>query len=215
MGLAVAAGLNFYAEEYTIGSADMQVLWKDGQSQKLIEQGGWDYVVLQPYWSSYDDTHTIMADEQNYTGLFDALIKQKNPGARTVIYATWTGSWGATSDNQYDYNKEEVGDIGKMLIAAQVGALPVKVGDAWQALYSRYPFDNKSSSQVPLYGPDGNHPTNTGHYYVANVIYVALTGVDPRGNTYRPPAASASQQDGGVVSDTNAAITQGMAWELK
>ena len=204
MGLARAAGLNFYAEKYTIGGADLSTLWNDPVSLQIIQQGGWDYVVLEPFWHAYG---TITKEQELvYAQKFDAEIKKI--GAKTVIFCTWALGWAATGDNQYDYNQEETADLGNLWMAQQLGALAVKAGDAWQVLYGRYPYDG-STSQIPLYESDGCHPTNTGHYFTAALFLIALTGVDPVGNTYLPPPSP------DAASPANAAILQALAWERR
>jgi hypothetical protein len=211
MGLAKAAGLNFYAEEYTIGGSNLKQHWEasDQESLKRIQAGGWDYVVLEPFWHAYGSI--TKEQELVYAQYFDAEIKKQKTGAKTVIYCTWAIGWGATSDSPYDYNKEETADLGNLWMAQQLGALVVRVGDAWQVAYSRYPYDPATSSPqtMPLYASDGVHPTNTGHYFTAALFLIALTGVNPTGNTYLPPLSP------DAVSQDNATKLQKLAWELR
>jgi len=48
------------------------------------------------------------------------------------------------------------------------------VGEAWRAAWRRDP-------DVPLYGPDGFHPTPTATYLAALVIYQQVSGRSPIG----------------------------------
>jgi hypothetical protein len=48
------------------------------------------------------------------------------------------------------------------------------VGEAWRAAWRRDP-------EMPLYGPDGFHPTATGTYLAALVIYQQISGRSPVG----------------------------------
>jgi len=221
MGLAQTAKLNFYAEEYTYGGADLQRLWNEhyddippkpdypdptstGPSPSLlkIQEGGWDYVVLEPFWHAYG--RISKEQELVYAQDFDAAIKKT--GARTVIFSTWALGWAAvgkpTDANLWDYHNEETADTGNHWMAQQLGALEVRVGDAWQVSYIRYP-------SILLYESDGSHPNNTGHYFTAALFLIALVGVDPTGNTYIPPASP------DAVSTSDAATMQALAWELK
>jgi hypothetical protein len=204
MGLAQAAGLDFYAEEYTIGGSNLKQHWdaSDQASLKNIQAGGWDFVVLEPFWHAYGSI--TKEQELVYAQYFDAEIKKI--GARTVIFSTWALGWAAvgkpTDANLWDYNHEETADIGNHWMAQQLGALEVRAGDAWQVSYLRYP-------SILLYESDGCHPNNTGHYFTAALFLIALTGVDPTGNTYLPPPSP------DAVSTTDAALMRALAWELR
>jgi hypothetical protein len=48
------------------------------------------------------------------------------------------------------------------------------VGEAWRGAWRRDP-------EMPLYGPDGFHPTPTATYLAALVIYQQITGRSPVG----------------------------------
>lgn len=204
MGLAQAAGMDLYAEEYTIGASDLIDHWvaADQTSLTMIQQGTWDFVVLQPFWHAYGTI--TAAEELVYAQYFDTEIKAK--GAQTVVFSTWALGDAAigkpTDANLWDYNNEERADIGNHWIAQQLGALEVRVGDAWQVSYLRYP-------SLQLYASDHVHPTNLGHYFTAALFLIAITGVSPVGNSYLPPASP------DAVSTTDAATLQALAWELK
>lgn len=205
MGMARAAGLNFYAEEYTIGASDLRDHWEaaDKASLEKIQEGGWDFVVLQPFWHAYGDI--TKEQELVYAQYFDAAIKAQKQGARTVVFCTWalgSAATGKPSDsNLWDYNNEERADLGNLWMAQQLGALPVRVGDAWQESFLQYPAIN-------LYASDTVHPSAPGHFFTAALFLAALTGTDPTGNTYRP------SDPNDVVSNGDAAKLLPLAWVL-
>jgi hypothetical protein len=58
--------------------------------------------------------------------------------------------------------------------AEDVNGILFPVGEAWRAAWRRDP-------DVPLYGPDGFHPTPTATYLAALVIYQQVTGRSPVG----------------------------------
>ncbi len=65
------------------------------------------------------------------------------------------------------------------------------VGEAWLAAWRRDP-------SVPLYGPDGFHPTPTATYLAALVIYQQVTGRSPAG---LPALTPMSDQRARVLQD--------------
>jgi hypothetical protein len=65
-----------------------------------------------------------------------------------------------------------------------VGGMLLPVGEAWRIAWRR-------DSGVPLYGPDGFHPTPTATYLAALVIYQQISGRSPVG---LPAAASMSAE---------------------
>ncbi|MGH3078260.1 MAG: hypothetical protein ACRDPZ_08750, partial [Gaiellaceae bacterium] len=56
--------------------------------------------------------------------------------------------------------------------AVAAGATLLPVGAAWQAAWRRDP-------ELPLYGPDGFHPSELATALAALVVYAGLTGADP------------------------------------
>ena len=58
--------------------------------------------------------------------------------------------------------------------AESVTGMLMPVGEAWRGAWRRDP-------DVPLYGPDGFHPTPTGSYLAALVIFQQITGRSPVG----------------------------------
>ena len=58
--------------------------------------------------------------------------------------------------------------------AEDVSGMLLPVGEAWRGAWRRDP-------EVPLYGPDGFHPTPTATYLAALVIYQQITGRSPVG----------------------------------
>ena len=58
-------------------------------------------------------------------------------------------------------------------IGAAVGGLFFPAGEAWRTAWA-------SDPQLPLYGPDGYHPSELGTYLAALVVYEEITGNDSR-----------------------------------
>jgi hypothetical protein len=122
----------------------------------VIRQGRWDYVVLQQGPTSqqiYRDT-LILA-----TKLLDPDIRAA--GARTAELMVWPASSNLSS---FD------GVLQSCLEAARaVDGLCLPSGQAWRAAWAVDPA-------LPLYGPDGFHPSELGTYLAALVVYEGITG---------------------------------------
>jgi len=97
-----------------------------------------------------------------YTRRFDAEIKKA--GARTALYMVWP-SYARRGD---------FAGVSQSYAAAgnDVKALLLPAGDAWRAAWATDPA-------LPLYGPDGFHPSPMGTYLAALVIYEQIFASAP------------------------------------
>lgn len=133
-----------------------------GQSDALaaIQREGWDYVVLQQGPTSqalFRDT-LILATRQ-----LNPYIRAA--GARSAQLMTWPSSG---QPSLFDAVR-----LSSRLAAEAVGGVMMPAGEAWRAALEADP-------SLPLYGPDGFHPSELGTYLVALVVYEAITGRDTR-----------------------------------
>ena len=134
----------------------------EGSSNALdvIRQGGWNYLVLQQGPSALPlsrDT-LILA-----TRLLAAEIRAV--GARTALLMVWPeSSRFAVFDDVRDSYRAAADDVGGLFLPA---------GEAWRTAWVADP-------QLPLYGPDGYHPSELGTYLAALVVYEGITGNDSR-----------------------------------
>jgi hypothetical protein len=126
----------------------------------VIAQGGWNYVVLQqgPSALSLSRDTLLLATR--------VLARQiRAVGARTALLMVWPeSSRFAVFDDVRDSYRTA---------AADVRGLFLPVGEAWRTGWAVDP-------QLPLYGPDGYHPSELGTYLTALVVYEAITGNDAR-----------------------------------
>jgi hypothetical protein len=95
----------------------------------------------------------------DYTKRFDAEIKKA--GARTALYMVWP-----SRQRRGDF---EGSGLSYRAAAEAVGATLLPVGDAWRAALA-------ADVTVPLYAPDDFHPSGSGSYLAALVIYRHLLG---------------------------------------
>jgi hypothetical protein len=143
------------------GGFNLEDHWNQGTAQRRIAEGGWAIVVLQQGPSSLPESQAALRE---WTHRFDTVIRAS--GARTALYMVWPES-----------DRREAFDAVSQSYtraAEDVNGLLFPVGEAWRAAWRRDP-------DVPLYGPDGFHPTPTATYLAALVIYQQVTGRSPVG----------------------------------
>jgi len=126
----------------------------------VVRRGGWDYVLLQQGPTSqqiYRDTLILAAET------LDPDVRAG--GGRTVQLMSWPA---APNRDVFDGVLQSCLDT-----ARAVDGLCFPAGEAWRAAWEQDPT-------LPLYGPDGFHPSPLGTYLAALVVYEGITGHDPR-----------------------------------
>jgi hypothetical protein len=153
--LAGAGGHPLAVESITYGGVSLEDHWARG-TQNQITAGSWRFVVLQQGPSALPDSRVNLRE---WTRRFDAVIRQA--GGLTALYMVWPES----------SRREAFPDVSASyrLAAQDVGGILLPAGDAWLEAWRRDP-------SLPLYGPDGFHPSVTGSYLAALTIYGGLTG---------------------------------------
>ncbi len=132
----------------------------ESNAVEVIQNGDWDYVVLQQGPSSLDlsrDT-LILA-----TRLLDPYIRAA--GGRSALLMVWPES------ARFEFFDEVRASY--QLAAREVDGLFLPAGEAWLGAWTLDP-------QLQLYGSDGYHPSELGTYLAALVVYERITGHDPR-----------------------------------
>jgi len=156
-----AGGTPISTASVVSGGFSLEDHWNQGTAQRRIAERGWSIVVLQQGPSSLPDSQVALRE---WTGRFDTIIRAS--GARTALYMVWPES-----------NRREAFDAVSQSYAraaADVSGMLFPVGEAWRGAWRRDP-------EMPLYGPDGFHPTPTATYLAALVIYQQITGRSPVG----------------------------------
>jgi hypothetical protein len=154
-----------------VGGFSLEDHWNQGIAQRRIAEGGWSIVVLQQGPSSLPESQVALRE---WTKRFDAVIRAS--GARTALYMVWPES---NRRDAFDAVSESYARA-----AEDVSGMLLPVGEAWRGAWRRDP-------EMPLYGPDGFHPTPTATYLAALVIYQQITGRSPVGL----PAATSMAAD--------------------
>lgn len=134
--------------------------WSTGRARQVIREGEWDYVVLQQGPSATEGRPSLL----EYSERFADEIR--GHGAEPALYMVWP-----TRARVFDF--DGVSESYRMA-AERVDGLLLPVGDAWRIAWAR-------DSSLPLYGPDGFHPSPMGSYLGALVMCSGLTGRSPVG----------------------------------
>lgn len=173
------------AATVAVGGATLHDLWEQGQALAHIQQGGWDYVVLQEHsMRPLFDPEGMAAD----VARFDAAIRRG--GARTVLYMTWARAYAPEQQARITAAYRQ--------LAARHQALLAPVGLAWQQA-------RQQPDAPQLYQPDSSHPTLAGSYLAAYVFYAVLYQRSPEG---------LGQPDSSVLTGAQRARFQQIAWGL-
>lgn len=157
--LARAAGRKLACESVARPDYGLEEHWQSGEARGAIARGGWDVVVLQQGPSALPESRRLLVD---YTKRFDAEIKKA--GARTALYMVWPSRQrrGDTEGVSQSYRAA----------AAAVNATLLPAGDAWRDAWA-------IDRDLPLYDADNFHPSGTGTYLAALVVYRHLMGEPP------------------------------------
>ena len=168
----VVSRRQLHAKVVASPGATLQRHWESGAVQVAIQERNWDYVVLQEQSLLPLENKERMYE---FVRLLDKEIKLN--GARTVLFLTW-----ARRDRP---ETQAALDAAFGAIAAELGALVAPVGPAWQIARQRTP-------NLQLYTWDGSHPTPSGSYLTACVLYLTLQPLESQ--CPAPPSDGAAVQ---------------------
>jgi PKD repeat protein len=172
--LALSAGDTVTHSSNTPGGYTFNNHTTNATSLSLIEEGGWDYVVLQE--QSQAPSFPIEQVEDAvfpFATQLDNLIQASNPCAETVFYMTWGRENGDASNCEFwppVCTYEGMDDLLReryMQMAVDNDAIVCAAGAVW-----RYIRENNAS--IDLYQTDGSHPSAVGTYAIACSFYSTL-----------------------------------------
>lgn len=145
------AGPNLALIDHLAGATD---------AARVIQQGGWSYVVLQQGPTTVGICRdTLILGARRFARWVEA------EGGRVALFMPWGARDGRSP---LDASR------GSWLAAARaVNGELLPVGDAWHLALQTHP-------ELPLYGPDGYHPGLPGSLLAALTIYERLSGHDAR-----------------------------------
>jgi hypothetical protein len=147
------------------GGYSLEDHWNAGWARDALRTGSWDVVVMQQGPSALRESEadltvwaTKFADEARAAGTTPALLTVWPESYRKASLVTVIASYRRS--------------------AQAAGALLIPAGKAWRFAWA-------CNRDLPLYGPDGFHPSPLGTYTAALVVYAQLFKRSP----WRAPAA--------------------------
>lgn len=158
-------------EMVTVGGATLKRHWDEGKALEVIRRSKWDYVVLQEQ-STLGPAPLVNNSLQinnpklfyDYARRFDVEIKRT--GAKTVFYMTWARL--NAPETQAALTSAYT------TIATETKSIMAPAGVAWERAL-------KANPELSLHLPDKSHPTPSGSYLAACVLYSTLFGKSPEG----------------------------------
>lgn len=158
---AIAAGaqpaVNIETAMVAAGGYTLEKHWDQGKAQAKIQEGNWDYVVLQEH-STGSKGEATDEGTQRVARQFDELAKKNH--AKTLLYMNWALQ--KTPEDQAKitafYNQ-----LGKDL-----NEVVVPVGLARENAV-------KADPKLNLFVKDGKHPTPAGTYLAACTFFATIT----------------------------------------
>ena len=153
-------------------------------SLPYIQQGDWDYVVLQEQSQllSFPESQ-FMQESYPYAQELCTLVRQYSPDAKIVFYMTWGRKNGDPQNGQYypPLNTYEGMDsllrARYMMMATDNHTCVSPVGAVWHYIRDNYP-------DIELYQSDGSHPSYFGSYVTACSFFTTFTGQNPMNITW-------------------------------
>lgn len=154
------------------------------QSATYIQQGGWDYVVLQEQSQlpSFPDSQ-FYSECYPYAQDLCQMINQYCPEAEPVFYMTWGRKNGDSQNCPYftplcTYEgMDSLLYLRYMIMAEDNEAWVSPVGKLWHYLRDNHP-------EIELYSTDESHPSEAGTYAAACAFYSILFGKNPATLSY-------------------------------
>jgi lysophospholipase L1-like esterase len=152
--LAAATGRKLEYRTVAFGGYNLEDHWDNGEARRALAGGGWDVVVMQQGPSAFPESQ---ADLRLWASRF--AEEARSHGTRPALLTVWPEGWRA------DALPEVIKSYSRAATAARAELLPA--GVAWQLAW-------RCSARAPLYGPDDFHPSPTGTYAAALVVYGRL-----------------------------------------
>jgi hypothetical protein len=152
--LASATGRRLEYRTVAFGGYNLEDHWNNGEARRALARGGWDVVVMQQGPSALPESQ---ADLRLWASRF--AEEARAHGTRPALLTVWPEGWRAAA------LPEVIKSYSRAAAAARAELLPA--GVAWQ-------LASRCNRRAPLYGPDDFHPSPTGTYAAALVVYGRL-----------------------------------------
>jgi hypothetical protein len=157
----IARGLGTELEYRTIapGGTSLEDHWNAGTVPAELASGSWDAVVMQQGPSALPDSQVNLRE---WARRLADLAREH--GTRPALLTVWPESYRSAALPDVISSYANAADA--------AGAELYAAGVAWQSAWKRNPA-------LPLYGPDGFHPSPLGTYLAGLVVAAGLTGQQP------------------------------------
>ncbi|MBS1643883.1 MAG: PKD domain-containing protein [Bacteroidetes bacterium] len=188
--MAVAGGDKLITASSTPGGATLEQHCNNPATLGLINQGNWDYVVLQEQSQlpSFPEGQ-VQFDFYPFAKKLDSLVKLKNTCAKTVFYMTWGRKNGDAANCGFFPPLCTYLGMDSMLqlrytIAADTNhAVISPVARVWRKLRNANPG-------IELYDADESHPSLAGTYAAACSFYSIFFKKNPALVNFNPGLGS-------------------------
>jgi hypothetical protein len=151
-----AGALEIEVRDVSLPDYALEDHWNTPQSIEVLNEGGWDVVILQQGPSSLPENQVNLRE---WATQFADRIREL--GGRPALYMVWPDN---TRLDFFDAVSQSYRDAAE---AADAELYPA--GEAWRAAW-------RADPSLPLYDADGFHPSAMGSYLAALTIYHGLTG---------------------------------------
>ena len=172
--LAQDQSRDIQSTEFTSGGARIQNHWNNASVIQAIQQGGFDFIVIQGQSQEVAFPQgQFMNEVYPYAQKLDSLFKAFNPDGKVVFFMTWGYRYGDQMNCQFyppfctyeSMSQELYNNYRQMALDFNSGVAPI--GAAW-----RYSI-NLDSNYV-LHSSDNSHPSYDGSYLAACVLYSSI-----------------------------------------
>lgn len=151
-----ANGTPIVTRSVAYGNHSLEDHWARGDARDALASGEWDVVVMQQGPSSLPENQENL---KQWVGTF--ADEARAHGTASAVYQVWPSAGRSAAFPAVVSGYAEA--------AEAAGAALLPAGAAWQAAWAHQP-------DLELYGNDGFHPSATGTYLAALVVYGGLTG---------------------------------------
>lgn len=177
--IAASTGDTFNHQSYTPGGSTLKQHSTNPTVLSTIDQGNWDYVVLQEQSQipSFPNTY-IQSEMLPYAAQLATRVKNSNACGNPIFFMTWgykngdTGNCQGSSPNCTYQGMDDLIYSRYMTMAQANESLTSPVGKVWRTIIQQNP-------SMELYSSDGSHPSYLGSMAAAYTFYTILFKKDP------------------------------------
>ncbi len=179
-------GVTYIVDNITEGGAKIKTHLEHGSVMHHLQENHYDVVVLQEQSTTIFYSNERVESEAAFANLTAQIESQ---GAKAMVLSTWPRKAGDpfyTSQQFINFAPPKGPDA--MAIALEdyyrgvsqgLGITLVPVLTVWQKIV-------KNNPTIDLYSSDGTHPSVTGSYLTAVMIFAAVTGAVPDDTIWAP-----------------------------